>query len=133
MRSFIRNSLIIISLIFIIGCSTDDVDAPIVEEVKDKPVAVEEEAFAFPGAEGFGKYTTGGRGGKVIYVTNLNDSGTGSFRSAVQTSGKRIILFKVSGNIELRSNVSITNNDITIAGQTAPGDGITLKNYSLIV
>lgn len=134
MKLFNWNYLLIIAVIFTIqGCSPDDGDTPLVEEVKDRPVAVEEEAFAFPGAEGFGKYTTGGRGGRVIYVTNLDDSGTGSFRSAVQTTGKRIILFKVSGNIELRSNISITNNDITIAGQTAPGDGVTLKNYSLIV
>lgn len=129
----LKNSFLFVTIILTcIGCSTDDA-APVTEGEKTRPDPVEEEALAFPGAEGFGKYTTGGRGGKVIYVTNLNDSGSGSFRSAVQTAGKRIILFKVSGNIELRSNIVISNNDITIAGQTAPGDGITLKNYSLIV
>jgi len=93
----------------------------------------QEKLPAFPGAEGHGKYTNGGRGGRVIEVTNLNNSGTGSFRSAVEASGARIVIFRVSGTIILKSNLTIRNDSITIAGQTAPGDGICLRDYTVYV
>ena len=85
---------------------------------------------AFPGAEGHGRYVTGGRGGKVIHVTNLNDKGTGSFRAAVTGNSKKIIVFDVAGVIPLASDLTIGSNT-TILGQTAPSPGITLRYYTV--
>ncbi len=88
---------------------------------------------AFPGAEGFGAQSIGGRGGKVLFVTNLDDNGHGSLREAVETAGPRTVIFRVSGTVALKSSMVISKPYITIAGQTAPGDGICLKNHSLAI
>jgi pectate lyase len=88
---------------------------------------------AFPGAEGFGANTPGGRGGKLIAVTNLNDSGPGSFRAACEAEGPRVVIFLVSGTISLRQKLIIKNPFITIAGQTAPGDGICLRDFTFVI
>jgi hypothetical protein len=85
---------------------------------------------AFPGAEGAGAFTPGGRGGKVYFVTNLNDSGPGTLREAVEAKGPRTVLFRVAGIIHLETPVSITNPFITITGQSAPGDGVCIRNQT---
>lgn len=88
--------------------------------------------IAFPEAEGYGKYTTGGRGGSVFIVNNLNDNGTGSFREAAEKKYKRIIVFTVSGTIHLEKKLVIQGN-VTIAGQTAPGDGICIADHTVSI
>lgn len=88
---------------------------------------------AFPGAEGGGMYTPGGRGGKVMVVTSLEDAGSGTFREACEAGGARIIVFNVSGIIRLKSPIHLRAPYITIAGQTAPGDGICVTGQSFLI
>ncbi len=88
---------------------------------------------AFPGAQGFGSTTPGGRGGKVLFVTNLDDSGPGSLREACEAQGPRIVVFRVSGLISLEKAITVRNPYLTLAGQSAPGDGICLRNCGFAV
>lgn len=97
--------------------------------VSSEPPAVP----AFPGAEGFGSTTPGGRGGRVIFITNLDDDGPGSFRAACEAEGPRIVIFRISGLITLGKPIVIKNPYVTIAGQSAPGGGICLRNYTFII
>lgn len=121
------------------GCSKDEKAGeseteqnPTEENLPINPT--EEEAFAFPGAEGGGMYATGGRGGKIYKVSSLEDTNTpGTLRYAVNQSGARIVIFDISGTIYLKSQLKIDNDNITIAGQTAPGAGICLAHYPVDV
>ena len=88
---------------------------------------------AFPGAEGGGAYTPGGRGGKVIVVNSLADSGPGTLREACETGGARIVVFNVSGVIRLKTPINVRAPYITIAGQTAPGDGVCVTGASFLL
>ena len=97
------------------------------------PHAAPREVLAFPGAEGAGRLSVGGRGGTVLKVTNLEDSGPGSLRAAVEAKGPRTVVFDVAGTIALKRELKIANGEITIAGQTAPGGGITLRDHTLVV
>ena len=86
---------------------------------------------AFPGAQGFGSTTKGGRDGKLFFVTNLNSDGPGSFREACEAKGPRIVIFRVGGTITIEKSISIQNPYITIAGQSAPGDGICIRGAAI--
>ena len=90
---------------------------------------------AFPGAEGYGRFSKGGRGGDVYHVTNLEDSGTGSLREAIRTIKPKVprtVIFDVGGTIRLKKELRIEGvNGLTLAGQTAPGDGITLRDHGI--
>jgi hypothetical protein len=111
----------------LLGCDAGTAADPSASSVQVMPEL--EFLPAFPGAEGYGARTRGGRSGRVIAVTNLNDSGPGSLRAAVEAEGPRIVVFRTSGTIETNSDLRIRHPYITIAGQTAPGDGITIKGY----
>ncbi len=124
-------------LIVLVQCSSDSGIIP-TAPVPPAPVdtfdpvgGVPEGLPAFPGAYGFGSTTPGGRGGQVVAVTNLNDSGPGSFREAVSIAGPRTIIFRTGGTIQLQSPIFIDEPFLTIAGQTAPGDGILFRDSEI--
>jgi pectate lyase len=123
------------AMLWISGCQAKDV-SPVAQE-KGKTVLAAEKSPnaipAFPGAEGFGAITPGGRGGRVIEVTSLADSGEGTFRAACEASGPRIVVFKVAGIVQLERAVNIRSPFITIAGQSAPGDGVCIAGESTLI
>ncbi len=126
--SFVLTCINLICVLFFTGCSTSQ-KSNIAQSDKEIPDSF---SLAFPGAEGFGKYTTGGRGGKIMVVNNLHDLGKGSFREAAESTFPRTIVFAVSGTIHLEKKVTI-QGDVTIAGQSAPGDGICIADKSVVI
>ncbi len=98
-----------------------------------RPVAPQTGLPVFPGAEGFGTRTPAGRGGRILEVTTLADSGPGSLRDAIEQQGPRIVVFRIGGTIELKDFLFVNHPFLTVAGQTAPGDGICLKNAGLTI
>ncbi|MDT0677594.1 pectate lyase family protein [Autumnicola musiva] len=132
---FINHITRIICLILLSSCNNSE-DNKVQARASESPTPKQ---IAFPGAEGFGKYSTGGRGGKVVKVTNLKDLDEdgnpvpGSFRAALNTEGEEplTVIFNVSGNIALEKELKVKRSNLTIAGQTAPGDGITIKDHTI--
>ncbi|BCR05808.1 hypothetical protein DESUT3_28770 [Desulfuromonas versatilis] len=120
---------------FSVGEYSDEADASFGDDASTSlaPPRILADLRAFPGAEGFGTESPAGRGGKIIKVTNLNDSGAGSLRAAIEASGPRIVVFEVGGRIALRSDLEIRNPFITIAGQTAPFPGVQVTGARVTV
>ena len=115
---------------FLMACSFNS--CTVIKHQKADKKKNHQSTIAFPGAEGFGKYTTGGRGGKVLIVDNLDDDGPGSFREAAEADFPRIIVFEVAGTIHLQKRIVIKSN-ATIAGQSAPGDGICFADKTVAI
>ncbi|MCA9065059.1 MAG: hypothetical protein KDA96_18450 [Planctomycetaceae bacterium] len=95
-----------------------------------RSLPADERPLAFPGAEGYGRFAVGGRGGRVLHVTSLADEGPGTLRAAVESEGPRTIVFDISGLITLKSRLVVRNPFLTISGQTAPGKGICIRGYN---
>jgi hypothetical protein len=130
---FPRSNIVSGTLVADDGGGSDPVDPVEPVDPVDPVVPTDGSVTVFPGAQGYGIDTVAGRGGRIIHVTNLNDSGTGSFRAAVESSGPRIVVFDISGTIELQSDIRISDPYITVAGQTAPAPGIQLRNQTVNV
>ncbi len=126
MKLFLR--LVFVCVVLLSCSQAGDREA---SSVRYEPTRMAGSLPVFPGAEGFGSRTLAGCGGRIIKVTNLNDSGNGSFRAAATASGPRIVVFEVGGSIDLKKVVVIRNPYLTIAGQTAPEPGVQLRNYGI--
>uniref|UniRef100_A0A7S1UWQ8 Pectate lyase C n=1 Tax=Grammatophora oceanica TaxID=210454 RepID=A0A7S1UWQ8_9STRA len=128
---FGRSCIVLVAYVLTLGGRGEAKRLSATNQHDERRIQSSSSLVAFPGAVGYGRYATGGRGGTVIYVSNLNDSGPGSFREAVEvSSGPRTVVFEVSGTITVSSQVRVDNGDLTIAGQTSPG-GITLRGSRL--
>ncbi len=121
------------SIAILLMCVTSVLAEETAKSPSRDPNKVEMKVPAFPGAEGWGRYARGGRGGRVIEVTRLDDSGPGSFREALSAKGPRTVVFRVAGIIELATRVTISEPFITIAGQTSPGDGVCIKGETVVI